>query len=98
MPRDKVLKEKARPKINEENKELLIYPNPANDFLNIIIPDCDDCIGKFIIFDISGKEVYSENLNQNSNQISLSEMNSGIYIVKVITNNEIIVKKILINK
>lgn len=89
---------KANPKISSSEIKISIYPNPAKDELSVLIPNCDDCIGKFIIFDINGKEIYSENLTQNLNSVSLSKLNSGIYIVKIITQKEIIIKKIIVNK
>jgi len=82
-------------KIEENNivNSFTIYPNPANDVLNIEVGSaCHSCAGRnLIICDLLGNEVMnikpkydSETLNFT---LSISNLNSGIYFVKIVTSN-----------
>lgn len=67
-----------------------IYPNPANTEIHI-----DNVTGATIyVYNMIGKKVF-EITNANAfNTISVSELPSGTYIVKVINNSNVITKKI----
>lgn len=70
-----------------ENTELVAYPNPVKDQLNLklITGEQFDANEQVKIYDIYGKEVMkfqaSEFLNKTK-KLSLEKLNSGIYIVK----------------
>ncbi len=66
-----------------QNIEFSVFPNPANDVLNI---NCD--IEKAIvqIFDISGKLVKTELAFSNS-EINISELVSGTYLIILSAEN-----------
>ncbi|APG65639.1 peptidase M1 [Tenacibaculum todarodis] len=67
------------------------YPNPTSGILNIEATK-DIIIKSIIVNDVLGKQVFKT----SSEQINLSFLNSGIYIVKVLTNAGILHKKIII--
>ena len=74
------------------NDEVSIFPNPANDFLNIGIA------GKgysTLISDMSGKLVM-----QSTDQQSLdtSKLKNGVYLLKVTRNGESATKKVIIKR
>ena len=75
-------------------KETNIYPNPANNVLNINT----EANSEIIIYNLLGKEVYSLKNSQMNNTINVSEFVEGAYIVKIISNNNIYTKKISIVK
>ncbi|MGB3948275.1 MAG: T9SS type A sorting domain-containing protein, partial [Bacteroidia bacterium] len=76
-------------KINGNRIE--IYPNPTNDLLNLEVGN--ENIGQmFFIFDYSGKLVSSGKLNQKLNQINITNLNSGLYFIRV---NELRSKKVI---
>jgi len=63
----------------EENKLLInIYPNPTNDLLNIVGIE-----GETVIYDIYGKIIKSSNLNS----LNLSDLDAGIYFLKISDKN-----------
>ena len=69
-----------------------IYPNPTNGdiFFNSTLNN-----SKIEIYSEIGKRVYViENTNSNKIQLLLS---SGVYIMKILNNNKILYKKIIIN-
>ncbi len=61
-----------------------IYPNPSNGLININIANY---VGELQIkvYDINGRQVYVENVNNfnNSNAINLGKLSKGIYILKL---------------
>lgn len=63
---------------------IVIYPNPANDILNVGVSGNQFEIKNTVIYSITGQKV----LESNSNAINVSGLNSGIYIVTVTTQND----------
>ena len=60
-----------------------IFPNPVIDnLLNIILPS-EIGLANYQIFEITGKLVLSGKLSNNDNQINVSELNSGNYIILI---------------
>ena len=61
------------------NYNLVIYPNPVDEILNIShLKE----ISNIWIYDVSGKQVYTENSNNKKAKIDVSYLSPGIYIVK----------------
>ncbi len=59
----------------------LIYPNPASDFINL---KSDSGIDGYLIYDIKGSMILkSTNNNSNDLSISLKNIYSGIYFIKI---------------
>ena len=78
--------------------QVIIYPNPVNDILNINFELNKSTPTKIEILDLSGKQV-GVILNENlkgivSKQFNTSEFKSGIYFVKIQTETETVTKKI----
>lgn len=72
--------------------EFFVYPNPANDFLNIVSPNA--FINKYEIYDIQGRLVENTaTIEENSLQIDLQSYSSGVYIIKIFSENETTIKK-----
>lgn len=70
----------------EVNKSSIKYhPNPVKDVLTI---SNDEKIEKVTIVDVTGKVVYSKEINTKNTQLNLAHLNSGVYIVKTISNGK----------
>ena len=68
--------------IEEGVSELTMYPNPSDDY--VVFNKHLDVIE---IYDISGKRILNlNNISKNEN-IDISKLTSGYYIVKIISNN-----------
>ncbi len=78
---------------NNESDEIKIYPNPTNQYVDIIYYDLQYCTLKLI--DIQGKIL--KNIKCESNQISLdlTSINSGLYYLIFINGNMVMTKKIV---
>lgn len=70
-----------------------VYPNPANNILQI--DNVNQLVKSVQVFDLLGKEVYTENKLSN-NQINVSNLNQGIYILKLNAENVSVTKKLII--
>lgn len=73
-----------------ENK-VVVYPNPASDYL--IISGLDGA-SKVEIFTITGQMIQSQDF-ENETRLNL-DLNAGIYMVKIINGVQTITKKIII--
>lgn len=77
-----------------ENKQLNIFPNPANNFVSIGVNSNNSNLNAdLIISDINGKQLQKQNLSNNSQIINIEDLPSGIYIVKVYNEKEVFVGK-----
>ncbi|SDE97944.1 T9SS type A sorting domain-containing protein, partial [Ulvibacter litoralis] len=75
-------------------KEVAIYPNPTQGVLNIVSPKTT--ITSVRIFDLSGRVVLNtSDLNSNTTELNLSELNSAMYFVEVITEAGSLTERIL---
>jgi len=65
-----------------------VYPNPvvSNAILNI---DYDDLANfRFVLTDIKGSVLMSDNIVDNSTPISMSGYTSGVYFIKIMQHNK----------
>jgi hypothetical protein len=61
-----------------EKNTLNIYPNPADDIINVFSAGE---FGKVDIYNVSGQKVYSDKL-MNNNSLNVGHLDSGIYLIK----------------
>jgi hypothetical protein len=80
--------------LNEANKEeyISIYPNPSNDFLRI--NSSKKSIKEIIILNSLGLSVYHDSFTDT---INISNIENGIYLVILKSDNYSFTKKIIIN-
>ena len=74
--------------INELTSSFRIYPNPANDKLYI---ETEVEVEEVSIFDIYGRQQLAVSGQQSA--VSVANLNSGVYFVKVVTNEGEVVKR-----
>jgi hypothetical protein len=68
-----------------------IYPNPAND--NIEIEGLQD--GKIEIMNIEGQVIKKIDVSDTKIKIDISKLPGGVYTISIITNDRIIIKKLV---
>lgn len=71
-----------------------ISPNPANNNFTINIPSFNENV-TVNVYDVLGKEVYNGKLNSMSSTINVSQWNSGIYLVRVSTEEATHTKRLV---
>lgn len=69
-----------------------IYPNPADEFIKVT---SNNVVKEISIFSIDGRMVYSNGMNENEMMIDLSSFNKGTYIVRMILDGEVVVKRVV---
>ncbi|MFZ4930345.1 S8/S53 family peptidase [Chryseobacterium sp. Mn2064] len=76
------------------NSEVNITPNPAKDFVNVILGNHSKA--SVTIYDASGKLIKTVDVNTNSNRIEVSELVKGTYLFTITLNdNTKITKKVV---
>ena len=74
-----------------------IYPNPSNGIFSVQL---GEVIPKNIeIFDLTGKTIYTKNEFDNNKEVvlNLSSISNGIYFIKIATETQSLVKKMIKN-
>jgi hypothetical protein len=76
----------------ETQNKFEISPNPATSKLNInSSQNLDNAI--IVVYDVLGKKVYSKKMHNLSSSIDVSRWNSGVYLVRIATNNKTLTKR-----
>lgn len=76
-----------------ELKNIRIFPNPTSDFITINAPKHGLNIQ---LFDLSGRIILEEKTKTNNHQISVSNLPAGIYIIRLQSENKILVHKFIV--
>ncbi|MGB9701103.1 MAG: LamG-like jellyroll fold domain-containing protein [Candidatus Kapaibacteriota bacterium] len=76
---------------------IYVFPNPAKNVINISTVDMKGLV-KISIFDLQGKLVYSNSINNIDEQITipLQNINSGNYLIKLENGNKIVSKRFIV--
>ena len=76
----------------EENaiNDIMVYPNPANAYLNIEAKN----MNHICIVNALGQVVYDKEVGSEKEIIDMTQYNGGIYLVRVTTENGVVVKQV----
>lgn len=66
-----------------QKQELILYPNPTHDQLQIAVNQQGTKVEQVIIYDISGKEIYRKAYDEYLVNIDVRNYKTGVYLVKV---------------
>jgi hypothetical protein len=80
--------------------EFLIHPNPTYGDVNIKVSGLTN-LSSIHLYDLSGKSLYNEVINEGDQQsyvktLNLSDYASGIYLLQLVDNYRVITKKIVL--
>ena len=79
--------------LTELESSFLLYPNPANDRL-FIVTEVE--IEEVIVYDIYGRHQVTETpSHQDMTSVNVSNLNAGIYFVKINTNQGEVIKRFI---
>ncbi len=67
--------------------QMLVYPNPATDVLNINISNSSFKNSEVVVYNISCTEVLKTNMANTSAQLNIETLSNGVYFVKVSNQN-----------
>jgi hypothetical protein len=74
-----------------------VYPNPAKELLYYRWEDFSGEMAELTVLDLTGRSIQRFTLSNNSGRIQLGALKSGIYILRVKTENKIGVKRLVVN-
>lgn len=81
---------------NSHNLKATIYPNPFEKSVSISFNETIDSELSFLIYDISGKVIYSRKFNASQYiELNLSNISQGTYLLKVLSKNKIFNTKLI---
>ena len=93
-PENMLVPESGPLSISEDDKiDFGLYPNPAKDVVTI---KSANNITSIDVLNINGQLISTKKINSKNYQLSVSNLSSGIYFIKVHFNNTKTVKKIII--
>lgn len=72
-----------------------IYPNPSN---GLVVVKTVVLNAQVNVFDINGKNVFSQTTDSFETQINLSHLANGVYQMNIVSDNQTLKHKIMINK
>ena len=76
-------------------ESLKIYPNPANDFIQIEMVNLNQKEFSFTITDFNGRTLIQ---SKNEKRIDVSKLSSGIYLGTMMVEDQKVTKKILVKR
>ncbi len=76
----------------EDNNNLMLYPNPVSGLLNI---ESNTTILKIEVFNFLGQLIDAVNTNNNTYQYNTEKLNNGYYMFKVHTDNGTAITKVI---
>ena len=78
----------------QENSSINIYPNPSDDIINIEIENIKNATLE--IYNLGGKLIFSKKLHSKLEKIDVSDFPDGIYIVKIMQDMDVNVRKMVL--
>ena len=77
-----------------EKSEVKLYPNPA--LSELLLDNGQELIKEVALYDVMGKKVRHLFVNAFSTIVDVSDLPNGIYVVKINTASEVLVRKVQI--
>ena len=62
---------------------MMIYPNPTNSDMTVVLNNSALKITEMELYDLTGRKVHQQTVNQSSGTLQLNELAQGAYILKV---------------
>jgi hypothetical protein len=81
--------------IKDDINNVLVYPNPANNVLNITSSEIIDNVE---VLDIVGRVIISKTLNSSNYILDVSGLNNNVYFINYSISGVVKTKKVIVNK
>ncbi len=81
--------------IREENYNFNIYPNPVENKFCITFIETGSINNELKIYNVFGDLVYQSLIQNSKSEINISDLPNGMYFVKLISDKQILTKKII---
>jgi hypothetical protein len=80
-------------KISENEIAINIFPNPATELIQITFPFALE--GTVTLYSMLGQPLYQATISEQSHQIPIHNLPSGIYLLRITIGNQTITKKVI---
>jgi hypothetical protein len=71
-----------------------VYPNPVSNIINFS-NEANAVVSTIEMSDLNGRVVKTVNVNATEGQVSVSDLATGIYMMKITTDQGVAIKKIV---
>lgn len=78
----------------ESNNQIAVYPNPANSTVNIQL--ANNSAAQVELINLVGQTVLSQNASTGTVKLDVSNLNQGVYMVRVSQNNRVYTSKLIV--
>lgn len=77
--------------IAEPKTEIVIFPNPTTDFVNIQMEgsESDSKQHSYQLYDLQGRLLKQESISQNETQVNMTDLRAAIYLLNIYNDNKI---------
>ncbi len=80
------------------NDEWNVYPNPSTGTLYIVNSSSGKEESQIQVVNSIGQTVLEETINNNYKNIDLSKLNNGVYFVKIVSDKQSVIKRVVLSK
>ena len=88
--------------IDPNVESINLYPNPANEDINVVLNVIQDKEVAIVAYDETGKLMINENrtLSSGTNTLTydVTNWNNGIYFIRITNDNQVKTVKVMINR
>lgn len=81
-----------------QNRELLIYPNPASSMVNFEMKESTDLINSIQLYNIHGRLVAEWHPQTQTASLDISHLSGGMYLARVTVGQNVITRKVVVSK
>ena len=74
-----------------------LYPNPNSGLFTLSIEDYDDKSRDMVVLDMTGRQVFRDEVKMGIQQFNLSHLAQGRYIVRIMGDRGLSMKSLIIN-
>ncbi|MBO7652081.1 MAG: T9SS type A sorting domain-containing protein, partial [Bacteroidales bacterium] len=92
---DAPMNSKSTTEVVEENAEPLaiyVYPNPADEDLNILLNSLPEGRTMIEFHDVAGRLVLSEEIKSANTSINISSLKQGVYMYRIVNGDSVIAR------
>ena len=82
----------------EEAFSLKVFPNPTADYVTIEVNGALEPNTELTVFDVTGKQVFIDNISSNNYQLAVENYTPGIYLVIIKNGNKSLNQKLIVKK
>jgi len=82
--------------LDSEQAEVSVYPNPAKDEVNITLKGFQTLEGFGTLLTTDGKTVKTFTISESETQLNVQDLKPGVYILRIETNENVVIKRLVI--